>query len=77
MISKESCVQEAIAKASALIEAMEYIRTFRGRIVVLKLGGSVLDDPAAQRSLLTDVAFMSTVGMRPIIVHAARPSPVP
>jgi len=62
-------VQEAIAKASALIEAMEYIRGFAGRIVVVKLGGSVLDDPAAQRSLLTDVAFMATVGMRPIIVH--------
>ena len=62
-------MQEAIAKAGALIEAMEYIRGFRGRIVVVKLGGSVLDDPAAQRSLLTDVAFMATVGMRPIIVH--------
>lgn len=62
-------MQEAIAKAGALIEAMEYIRGFRGRIVVVKLGGSVLDDPVAQRSLLTDVAFMATVGMRPIIVH--------
>lgn len=62
-------MQEAIAKAGALIEAMEYIRGFRGRIVVVKLGGSVLDDPAAQRNLLTDVAFMATVGMRPIIVH--------
>ncbi|HPC94935.1 MAG TPA: acetylglutamate kinase [Sedimentisphaerales bacterium] len=62
-------MQEAIAKAAALVEAMEYIRAFRGRIVVVKLGGSVLDDPAAQRNLLTDVAFMATVGMRPIIVH--------
>lgn len=62
-------MQEAIAKAGALIEAMEYIRDFRGRIVVVKLGGSVLDDEAAQRNLLADVAFMSTVGMRPIIVH--------
>lgn len=62
-------MQEAIAKARSLIEAMEYIRGFRGRIVVVKLGGSVLDDPTAQRNLLTDVAFMATVGMRPIIVH--------
>jgi acetylglutamate kinase len=67
--SKELCVQEAIAKAGALVEAMEYIRAFRDRVVVVKLGGSVLDDLAAQRSLLTDVAFMATVGMRPIIVH--------
>jgi acetylglutamate kinase len=62
-------VEEAIAKADALIEAMEYIRGFRGRVVVVKLGGSVLDDPVAQKNLLTDVAFMATVGMRPIIVH--------
>jgi len=62
-------VEEAIAKAGALIEAMSYIRRFRGRIVVVKLGGSVLDDAGLQKKLLTDVAFMATVGMQPIIVH--------
>jgi acetylglutamate kinase len=62
-------VEEAIAKAGALIEAMEYIRRFRGRIVVVKLGGSVLEDTALQKKLLTDIAFMATVGMQPIIVH--------
>jgi acetylglutamate kinase len=62
-------MEEAIAKAGALIEAMEYIRRFRGRIVVVKLGGSVLDDTSLQRKLVADVAFMATVGMRPIIVH--------
>ncbi len=62
-------MEEAIAKAGALIEAMEYIRRFRGRIVVVKLGGSVLDDACLQKKLLTDIAFMSTVGMLPIIVH--------
>jgi acetylglutamate kinase len=62
-------MEEAIAKAGALIEAMEYIRQFHERIVVVKLGGSVLDDTYLQKELLTDIAFMSTVGMRPIIVH--------
>jgi acetylglutamate kinase len=62
-------MEEAIAKAGALIEAMEYIRSFRGRIVVVKLGGSVLDDISLRKKLLTDIAFMSTVGMQPIIVH--------
>lgn len=62
-------MEEAIAKASGLIEAMEYIRRFRGRMVVVKLGGSVLDDTALLKKLVTDVAFMATVGMRPIIVH--------
>jgi len=68
-------VKEAIAKAGALIEAMEYIRGFRGRIVVVKLGGSVLDDPVAQKNLLTDVAFMATVGCgRSSSTVGARPS---
>jgi acetylglutamate kinase len=62
-------MEEAIAKAGALIEAMEYIRRFRERIVVVKLGGSVLDDISLQKELLSDIAFMATVGMRPIIVH--------
>lgn len=62
-------MEEAIAKAGALIEAMEYIRRFRNQIVVVKLGGSVLDDTALQKKLLTDIAFMATVGIQPIIVH--------
>lgn len=62
-------MQEAITKAHGLIEAMEYIRKFRGKIVVVKLGGSVLDDACLQKKLLTDVAFMATVGIRTIIVH--------
>jgi len=62
-------VEQAIAKAGALIEAMEYIRKFHDKIVVVKLGGSVLDDTCLQKKLLTDIAFMATVGIRPIIVH--------
>ena len=62
-------MEEAIAKAGALIEAMGYIRSFRGRIVVVKLGGSVLEDTSLRKKLLTDIAFMATVGMRPIIIH--------
>jgi acetylglutamate kinase len=62
-------MEEAISKAKALIEAMEYIRGFRGRIVVVKLGGSVLDDSALRKKLLMDIAFMATVGIQPIIVH--------
>jgi acetylglutamate kinase len=62
-------VKEAIEKADALIEAMEYIRQFHGKIVVVKLGGSVLDEPQLQKKLLTDIAFMATVGICPVIVH--------
>jgi acetylglutamate kinase len=62
-------VQDAIQKADVLIEAMGWIRRFRDKITVIKLGGSVMEDPAALDHLLVDVVFMETVGMRPIIVH--------
>ncbi len=60
---------EAIRKADVLIEALGYIRKFHGRFTVIKLGGSVMEDPEALRSLLVDVVFMQTVGLRPVIVH--------
>jgi acetylglutamate kinase len=60
---------EAIRKADVLIEALGYIRKFHGRFTVIKLGGSVMEEPEALRDLLVDVVFMQTVGMRPVIVH--------
>ncbi len=62
-------MEAAIAKADTLIEAMGWIRRFRGKTTVIKLGGSVLDDEDALRHILLDVIFMETVGMRPVIVH--------
>ena len=62
-------MEEAIAKAHTLIEALGYIQRFSGKVVVVKVGGSVMDDDRALRDLLTDVVFMNTVGMKPLIVH--------
>ena len=62
-------MDKAIAKADALIEALAYIRRFKGRTVVVKLGGSLMEHDTSQQQLLTDVAFMATVGIRPILVH--------
>ncbi|MBN2456276.1 MAG: acetylglutamate kinase [Sedimentisphaerales bacterium] len=62
-------MEEAIAKAGSLIEAMAYIRKFRSRIVVVKLGGSILEDSILEKKLLTDIAFMAAVGIQPVIVH--------
>lgn len=62
-------MEQAIAKADTLIEAMSWIRRFRGKTTVIKLGGSLLDDTDALRHILVDVIFMETVGMRPVIVH--------
>ena len=61
--------EEAIRKADVLIEAMGFIRKFHGKFTVIKLGGSVMEDPESLRALLVDVVFMQTVGMRPVVVH--------
>lgn len=62
-------MDQAIAKANTLIEAMGWIRRFRGKTTVIKLGGSLLDDEEALRHILLDVIFMESVGMRPVVVH--------
>ena len=62
-------MQEAIRKAQTLLEALGWIQRFRDRYVVVKLGGSTLNDDEAVDNLLTDLVFMATVGMRPVLVH--------
>ncbi|MGA2069583.1 MAG: acetylglutamate kinase [Thermoguttaceae bacterium] len=59
----------AIQKADVLIEALTWIRQFRGKVTVIKLGGSVMEDDRAMVHLLLDIVFMETVGMRPVLVH--------
>ncbi|MBI3461823.1 MAG: acetylglutamate kinase [Planctomycetes bacterium] len=56
-------------KADVLIEALQWIREFRGKVTVIKLGGSVMEDAISLRHLLLDIIFMETVGMRPVVVH--------
>src|SRR5262245_61678453 len=62
-------MDDAIRKADVLIEALSYIRTFRDRLTVIKLGGSAMEDSDALRATLQDIVFMETVGMRPVLVH--------
>jgi acetylglutamate kinase len=60
---------DPIRKADVLIEAMGWIRRFRDRLVVIKLGGSALEDPQTVSHLLTDVIFMETVGIKLVLIH--------
>lgn len=62
-------MQTAIKKADVLIEALPYIQKFRGDTVVVKFGGSAMEDKACVESVLRDIAFMECVGLRPIVVH--------
>jgi acetylglutamate kinase len=48
---------------------MAWIRRFRDKVTVIKLGGSVMESEDALRHLLVDIVFMETVGMRVVVVH--------
>lgn len=60
---------DAVRKADVLLDALGWIRQFRDRHVVIKLGGSTMEETEAVKQVLHDVTFMSAVGMRPILVH--------
>ena len=62
-------MEQTIAKASTLIEALPYIQKFNNKKVVVKYGGSAMLDPQLQMSVIKDVALLKLVGMQPIIVH--------
>lgn len=66
---RDYSLEKAMEKADVLIEALRWIRQFRGKITVLKLGGSVMEDAQAMTHLLLDILFMETVGMQPVVVH--------
>jgi len=59
----------AVAKASVLTDALPYIQDFRGSVVLVKLGGSVMEVEENLDSLMDDIAFMRAVGMKVVIVH--------
>ena len=58
-----------IEKAAVLTEALPFIQQFRGETVVVKFGGSIMENEAGVRNILQDIAFMECVGMHPVVVH--------
>jgi acetylglutamate kinase len=80
VIVKNSRAQKAAAQntASLLVEALPYIRRFRGKIVVVKYGGNALNGSAdgadtALASFAQDVVLMRAVGILPVVVHGGGP----
>jgi acetylglutamate kinase len=66
-------MQGIIRKADVLIEALPYIKRFRGKTVVIKAGGSMMEDKKVISGVFQDIIFMSLVGIRPVIVHGGGP----
>ncbi len=66
-------MKEAIKKSEVLIEALPYIKKFFEKVVVIKYGGSAVDEKGIEKCILEDIMFMNYAGMRPIIVHGGGP----
>lgn len=64
-------MQELIAKAETLLEALPYIQKFSGATFVIKYGGSFMDspDPAVRQGVARDIVFLEAVEINPVVVH--------
>lgn len=60
---------ESVKKAEVLIEAIPYIRKFRGSVVVVKYGGSAMIDAELKQAVITDIAMLKYLGLKPVVVH--------
>ncbi|MBI2871278.1 MAG: acetylglutamate kinase [Candidatus Omnitrophica bacterium] len=62
-------MEQFIEKADVLIEALPYIRSFQGKVVVVKYGGAALNQDEVRKSIFQDLIFMRLVGIRPVLIH--------
>ena len=60
-------------RVSILSEALPYIQQFSGKKIVIKYGGSIMEEEGLKTALFIDIALLSSVGVRPIIVHGGGP----
>ncbi|MEM6513926.1 MAG: acetylglutamate kinase [Pseudomonadota bacterium] len=58
---------------SALKHAAPYIRLFKGKAFVIKVGGEVFADPEATRALMEQVGILHQVGVRVVLIHGGGP----
>jgi acetylglutamate kinase len=62
-------LEQATLKAGTLIEALPFLKQFHQQHIVVKLGGTPIEDDAVLDSFLTDLVWLEQVGVRPILVH--------
>lgn len=66
-------IASTMGKARILMEAMPFIRAFKGRTVVIKYGGSAMTDEALRDTFAGDVALLNLVGIHTVVVHGGGP----
>jgi len=69
----ERKVEELIARAEVLLDALPYIRRFYGKTVVIKYGGHAMIDESLKAGFTQDVVLLKFVGINPVIIHGGGP----
>ena len=71
MISTRKVIkpEQEIQKADILIEALPYMQSYRDKTILIKFGGSAMDDPELVKSLMRDIVVLEAMGMNPVVVH--------
>jgi len=74
-MNKQPAISESHAGriAHVLIEALPYIRRFKGKTMVIKYGGNAMVDEALKHGFARDVVLLKLVGINPVIVHGGGP----
>ena len=62
-----------IEKAQILTEALPWLETYAGKVVVIKYGGNAMIDEDLKRAFASDIVFMKRCGVHPIVVHGGGP----
>jgi len=66
-------MENPIDKAKVLVEALPYIRRFYNKTIVIKYGGSTMEEERLKRSFALDVVLLKYIGLHPVIVHGGGP----
>jgi acetylglutamate kinase len=61
------------SKARVLLEALPFIEEHSGSVVVVKVGGAAMEQPALAETFAQDIALLRHVGVRPVVVHGGGP----
>ncbi len=60
-------------RAEVLIQALPYIQNYYGKTVVVKYGGSAMEDEALKKAVMGDVVLLTLVGIKIVLVHGGGP----
>ncbi len=71
MISTRKVIkpEQEIQKADILIEALPYMQSYRDKTILIKFGGSAMDDPELVKFLMRDIVVLEAMGLNPVVVH--------